>query len=180
MANEIKTKTSEPIFIVPVKNISIDDSYCQENTIPESRIVSEDLVFTLKKDPTKYLRPTIDVKSAPHPVLKNKPFFDAVVEAEIEEIFCDVNNRVLAETMYDLAAYPPEQGYRRFAFFNRKVDPSLMLDDSKRFLTFHAGNTCLEYSNPSPEKDEDQGFRILIRTLEKRFGLTRSIDGIVY
>lgn len=184
-----------------------DDEYDESTSatiVDRSRIVLDDLVFTLKSDQEKYFRPVVEVRDDRLVVVANNVFFDATRQAGILEVYCDM--RILPE---DLARFGLRQAqfdeessprYHNLVFFYMQQPFDLhhleavfgRFDDrvsggtcgeKQTEVVAHSLQGCIEYFAVKRRFGWDEKRRLfseiplLHAALADKYGRIRSVDG---
>jgi len=168
-----------PIRLLPQEEPS---EYCE--SYPKGRIIYPNLVFTLRQDPTKYLRPTLKITDGKIEVVKNWTFLSAARDAGLASIACDViadSNENINEP--EVNEFCPARTFSRYIFF--KGDTKLPFYSPDAFLTCFWKNKCLHY-DASPETEDPQQLSADFKSFLNRIvrlnskNPIRSIDGITF
>lgn len=161
--------------------------------IPADRINYEDLVFTLKHDPTKYSRPKVFGRHGALFVVGNNTFYRAALEAGLDQITFDlleadssIARLAKKHDLYIPQSLPMDDVLTtRFVFFQGStanknlVVPQVQIlsaTNAPDFVNHH----CVVYSVPNVKAEErksaEESFFI---TSKRLYGDVRSIDGLI-
>lgn len=177
----------ERFFIFNTTDISDTPSKTKIKKFSKYSIVREDLLFTLKQDPTKYLRPLIIAEENEFRILGNKQDWEAVRDSGIEKIACDILNinsdeyKNAAERFFHYPAYTKNRAVRKdYLFFENEVDIKSPIDSpfgvTKAYFQKHEKNrNCfLTFLEKGDIHEKDYFFKMLVSSYLYNI---RSING---
>ena len=156
----------------------------------EDEIVYQDLVFTLKEDPSKYFRPKVLKQRNGLYVVSNPLFFNAVKDAGYEEIYFDllINGGFNPQRVIDeyglkrVGASEPKKVVNKFLFFHKRPEISdecvspIHIDERSNTEDYISQN-CIAYNFKTGIKDLGFFESNFLESLVNRNGSLRSING---
>ncbi len=169
----------------------IDGNLSGEDPFKKERILLDDLEFTLRRDPTRYLRPRVIFNDNKLEVVGNTPFFQGIERAQIEKVYIDLYCKYQVELSrvmqrFNLKSTPqprPVTSFKQFLFYSEGI-PSIDTAKIRRRCPL-IKELEVVYDHNHVNFTIPKGSREIRKATERAFldeyaiGQLRSIGGIV-